>query len=210
MDNKKLTKREQKAAAFRDRKKKKPSLDEEKAVPEQDVVDQPDAQNESGDSSFKQAQKKRKADQDGDGQQKKRKRGTRGVKARERQQQQKSRYILFVGNLAKDVGKEDLSKFLAEQVDGEVEVRLGTVKGTNESKGYAFAEFKNNDCFMKCLQLDGQKFASRKLNIQLTAGGGGKTAARTEKIKERNDTLKSKLLKSSKNSRGGAEEGYEE
>lgn len=152
MDNKKLTKREQKAAAFRDRKKKKPSLDEEKAVPEQDVVDQPEKESESGNSSSKQAPNKRKADQDGNDQPKKRKRGTRGVKARERQQQQKARYILFVGNLAKDVGKDDLSNFLAEQVEGEVEVRLGTVKGTNEPKGYAFAEFKNNECFLVCTE----------------------------------------------------------
>ncbi|KAI9846030.1 MAG: hypothetical protein M1838_001480 [Thelocarpon superellum] len=67
---------------------------------------------------------------------------------------------------------------------------------TGRSKGYAFLEFPTYDRMTTCLQLfhhsmfkDGVS-PSRKINVELTAGGGGaKSTQRKEKLKVKNEKL---------------------
>ena len=73
-----------------------------------------------------------------------------------------------------------------------------TDKATKKPKGFAFLEFENYDRMKTCLKLfhhtefdsgvGGDK-GKRKINVELTAGGGGKSDNRQEKLKEKNQRL---------------------
>ena len=74
-------------------------------------------------------------------------------------------------------------------------IRHRTDKMTGKSKGFAFLEFAAYDRMKTCLKLyhhssfsDGDKPA-RKINVELTAGGGGKGEVRKQKLKEKNEKL---------------------
>lgn len=144
MAEQKLTKRERKAAAFKNRKKQKQEFTEDKAFPASDVTD------ETVDSN------KRKREDDDDVDQETKAQQTSSVeeagenKSKPKQkrsrkgepQEKKPRYIIFVGNLPYDTTKEALAKHF-ESVGGEAPtVRLMTEKGTNKPKGFAFVEFQ--------------------------------------------------------------------
>jgi nucleolar protein 6 len=117
----------------------------------------------------------------------------------------KSRFILFIGNLpfkATDAGLQahfaKLSPFT---------LRHRTDPQTKRSKGFAFLEFENYDRMKTCLKLyhhsefDADAVSNggtgkstngkniRKINVELTAGGGGKAEGRKEKIKVKNTRL---------------------
>ncbi|KAF2675159.1 hypothetical protein BT63DRAFT_420382 [Microthyrium microscopicum] len=106
----------------------------------------------------------------------------------------KVRFIAFIGNLPYTATKEDVSKhFASVRPDA---VRLMTHKDTGKSKGFAFIEFEAYDRMKTCLKLyhhsnfeDG-KGEARRINVELTAGGGGNTDARKNKILEKNDKLR--------------------
>jgi len=81
-------------------------------------------------------------------------------------------------------------------------------KPTIKSKGFAFLEFANKISLQQALKLHNSDLEGRKINVELTAGGGGKSETRIAKVKERNKELheqrKKKHLKS-KGGKGGAE-----
>lgn len=99
----------------------------------------------------------------------------------------KSRKTAFIGNLPYSTTKEDLEKLFISL--GPIQIRLITDKATGKPKGYAFADCESDEQFSKLLKLHHCKFQDRRLNIELTAGGGGNSAARKSKIQGRNQKL---------------------
>ncbi|KAJ3895519.1 hypothetical protein GG344DRAFT_73036 [Lentinula edodes] len=71
-------------------------------------------------------------------------------------------------------------------------VRLLTPKTStpnNKSKGCAFLEFTHRNALQQALKLHQSKLDGRAINVELTSGGGGKSEARLQKLKERNKKL---------------------
>lgn len=99
----------------------------------------------------------------------------------------KSRKIAFIGNLPYSTTKQDLEKLFSSL--GPLQIRLITDKATEKPKGYAFVDCESTEQFNKLLKLHHCKFQGRKLNIELTAGGGGNSAGRKSKIQGRNQKL---------------------
>lgn len=62
-------------------------------------------------------------------------------------------------------------------------------KSTSKSKGFAFVEFVNKVALQQALRLHHTELDGRKINVELTAGGGGKSETRISKVKERNKEL---------------------
>ena len=63
------------------------------------------------------------------------------------------------------------------------------IKYTAKSKGFAFVEFPNSNALQQGLKLHQSELEGRKINVELTAGGGGKSVQRWEKVKRRNKEL---------------------
>lgn len=175
----KLTKKQKKGLAFRERKGKKEVAEEELAVPEADAVEaEPTAskkrKRESGENT--EGQKKRKTED-----------GaapvavTAGKKA--------ERYILFVGNLKYTTPAETIRDHFSK-CDPPPQVRLLTPKmPVAKSKGCAFLEFSHKNALQQGLKLHGSSLDGRQINVELTAGGGGKSEQRVQKVRARNKQL---------------------
>lgn len=104
------------------------------------------------------------------------------------------RYILFVGSLPFKATAQQISDHFAPHPP--THVRLLTDRLTKRPKGFAFLEFADSQSLEAALGKHHTKFGGRVINVELTAGGGGKSAARVKKIKERNERLR---LESNKN-----------
>ncbi|KAK0529702.1 hypothetical protein OC834_003590 [Tilletia horrida] len=63
------------------------------------------------------------------------------------------------------------------------------------SRGCAFLEFTTAQALQKALRFHHTQFGGRQINVELTAGGGGKSAGRTEKIKAKNSELETERAK---------------
>ncbi|EXJ81241.1 hypothetical protein A1O3_07531 [Capronia epimyces CBS 606.96] len=120
-----------------------------------------------------------------------------------------TRFIVFVGNLPFNATASQVRDHFSKLAPSSV--RLSTDKATGKSKGFAFLEFDAYDKMKTCLKLyhhslfdpegkanvgkSGEKAAGgktkgRKINVELTAGGGGKKSQeRMSKIKGKNDKL---------------------
>ncbi|KAI9229216.1 MAG: hypothetical protein DHS80DRAFT_22585 [Piptocephalis tieghemiana] len=167
-----LTKKQRKAEAFRrgDRKRKRP---EPSALPEMDV-------DESETSAAPLVKKGEKVEDKTE------------VKPKEGKRKEKSkaqpRFIVFAGNLPFNVSKEDLQGYFASA--GEVKsVRLMTDRVTGKPKGFAFVEFTTSASLGHALHLHHTQFKGRQINVELTAGGGGKSEGRKTKLREKNEKL---------------------
>lgn len=77
-------------------------------------------------------------------------------------------------------------------------MRLLTEKGSEppKSRGIAFVEFDHFSRMKTCLAKfhhtdfpDAKSGVARKINVELTAGGGGTTDGRMDKVRERNGRL---------------------
>lgn len=116
----------------------------------------------------------------------------------------KSRFILFVGNLPYSTTDTALNLHFAKLHP--FTLRHRTDPKTKKSKGFAFLEFENYDRMKTCLSQfhhslfdpespelggkgKGNGRGGRKINVELTAGGGGKTEGRKEKIRVKNERL---------------------
>ncbi|KAI8143225.1 hypothetical protein BJV82DRAFT_668857 [Fennellomyces sp. T-0311] len=175
----KLSKKQKKAQEFRQKQKDK-ALSEENAVPEVDIVDE---QSESSPID----EKKRKAEEQEDVAEKRPAKKNRRPK-KKTAEEKKNRFILFVGNLAYDTTGDNLAKHF-ESVGELPSVRLMTDKQTKKPKGFAFIEFKDSRNLSKALAFHHTFFNKRQINVELTAGGGGRSDARKEKLKEKNEKL---------------------
>ncbi|WFD26153.1 hypothetical protein MNAN1_001129 [Malassezia nana] len=130
------------------------------------------------------------------------------------------KYIVFVGNMSFDVTADMLAKHLGETCGEIPKVRLLTKKADPKaleglstskkksiargkakdpsapvSKGCAFVEFSNGGSLQKALRFHHTMFHGRQINVELTAGGGGKSQHRKEKIKAKNDSLEKERRK---------------
>ncbi|KAI0814809.1 hypothetical protein BC629DRAFT_1467173 [Irpex lacteus] len=117
------------------------------------------------------------------------------------------RFILFVGNLKYTTTKETIREHFAKACSTPPEVRLMTPKPqpgrtVAKSKGCAFLEFTSKPPLQEALKLHHSTIEGRQINVELTAGGGGKSEVRLAKVKERNKELheqrKKKLEKQKK------------
>jgi nucleolar protein 6 len=69
-------------------------------------------------------------------------------------------------------------------------IRLLTDKVTKKPRGIAFLEFSNSSDLDLALSKHHSDFKGRRINVELTVGGGGnKSENRKKKIKVKNDSL---------------------
>ncbi|THH33493.1 hypothetical protein EUX98_g680 [Antrodiella citrinella] len=217
----KLTKKQKKGQAFRERKGKgraKPGddFDEDNAVPvaeDQDraaipAVESPevDEPKEDGPPAVVQKPKgeKRKREDGAEeaGVKTKKKRGDEAVEEVKKVSKEgmKQRFILFIGNLKYTTSAEAVRNHFKECVPPPT-VRLRTPKPsetsrpTAKSKGFAFLEFDNKGALQTALKLHHSQLEGRNINVELTAGGGGKSETRLAKVKTRNKELHEQRVK---------------
>ncbi|KAK9470205.1 uncharacterized protein V1510DRAFT_423708 [Dipodascopsis tothii] len=101
-----------------------------------------------------------------------------------------NRFLLFIGNLPYSTTENTLREHLAACKPDQI--RLPTNPTTNKLKGFAFAEFTGDQAVKRmnvCLRMHHTEFEGRKINVELTAGGGGKSDNRKEKIRLKNEKL---------------------
>jgi len=65
----------------------------------------------------------------------------------------------------------------------------GTTQNKLKSKGCAFLEFTHRNALQQALKLHQSNLEGRLINVELTAGGGGKSDSRLAKVRERNKAL---------------------
>jgi nucleolar protein 6 len=96
----------------------------------------------------------------------------------------------FPGNLKYTTSVEALKTHFSS-CDSLPTIRLLKPKSTTttKSKGYAFLEFADRNSLQQALKLHHSELEGRKINVELTAGGGGKGEKRLQKVKERNKQL---------------------
>ena len=68
-------------------------------------------------------------------------------------------------------------------------VNPGKTKQKLKSKGCAFLEFTHRNALQQALKLHQSNLEGRLINVELTAGGGGKGESRLTKVRERNKAL---------------------
>ncbi|KAI6047809.1 hypothetical protein EDC04DRAFT_2619969 [Pisolithus marmoratus] len=68
-------------------------------------------------------------------------------------------------------------------------------KLVTKSKGCAFLEFQNKHALQRALKLHHSQLEGRKINVELTAGGGGKGESRLRKLKDRNKELEGQRVR---------------
>ncbi|TFY72411.1 hypothetical protein EVG20_g599 [Dentipellis fragilis] len=110
------------------------------------------------------------------------------------------RLILFLGNLKYTTTREAIAEHFAV-CDPPPTIRLLNPKQTrpgatvNKSKGCAFLEFSARPAVQQALKLHHSELDGRQINVELTAGGGGKSETRIAKLKERNKELTAQRMK---------------
>ncbi|KAK4540618.1 hypothetical protein LTR36_009048 [Oleoguttula mirabilis] len=119
-----------------------------------------------------------------------------------------NRFVCFIGNLPYNTTDASLQAHFQKLMP--FTLRHRTDPKTKKSKGFAFLEFENYDRMGTCLKQfhhsmfdpadhaaqqggvaagKGQGRGGRQINVELTAGGGGKKEGRMEKIKVKNVRL---------------------
>jgi len=213
MDNK-LSKREKKALAFRERKGAKVKENQNDGNP---VAESDEAENKSSwlgrDAPAKSSTKKRKRTAGGTGHQmiksedsqstkspqQMNKMGTKpskdctssppSKKQKTKEPTTKKRFVVFVGNLPHKPSSDLLPALKTHFPTPPTSIRIPTKKSTNGPQGFAFLEFDTATDLEKALRCHHTVFLGRKINVELTAGGGGRGENRMEKIRKRNETL---------------------
>lgn len=99
------------------------------------------------------------------------------------------RYIVFVGNLPHQPSATLLPVLRSHFPTPPTSIRIPTKRNTNAPQGFAFVEFDSAPALEKALRLHHTMFSGRKINVELTAGGGGRGETRMGKIKSRNQAL---------------------
>ncbi|KAI1001475.1 hypothetical protein K3495_g6727 [Podosphaera aphanis] len=109
-------------------------------------------------------------------------------------QSKPARFIVFVGNLPFTATTASITKHFAKLKP--VSVRNLTQKNDpQKSRGMAFVEFENYDTHKTALKVmhhssfDDGISEPRKINVELTVGGGGNKDGRQAKIKTKNERL---------------------
>ncbi|KAK5936879.1 hypothetical protein PMZ80_010817 [Knufia obscura] len=140
-----------------------------------------------------------------------------GTTAGNRKTNDAPRFICFVGNLPYSCTTDQIQQHFRKLEP--TSIRHSTDKATRKSKGFAFLEFDDYSRMKTCLKVyhhsifdpertsklpddafdehglvreqpgQNKKQTGRKINVELTAGGGGKGADRKEKIQKKNTKL---------------------
>jgi nucleolar protein 6 len=107
----------------------------------------------------------------------------------------KKRYIVFLGNLPHQPSSILQPAIQAHFPVPPISTRIPLKKSTNAPQGYAFLEFEDSSALEKALRLHHTTLLGRKVNVELTAGGGGKGEHRMGKIKVKNEGLEEERRK---------------
>ncbi|KAJ1895526.1 hypothetical protein LPJ66_004545 [Kickxella alabastrina] len=105
------------------------------------------------------------------------------------------RFIAFIGNIPFKTTAQDIKSFM--RAANPISVRLMTDKNTGKSRGFAFAEFGNSSDYKNALKFHHGRMGEKKINVELTAGGGGNSADRVQKIQTRREELEKERKRSS-------------
>lgn len=98
------------------------------------------------------------------------------------------RFIVFVGQIGWRTKLSDIEEFFAAMHP--VAIRFPTDPKTQKPKGYAFVEFETSEQLRRALLLHHCELAGRRINVELTAGGGGaQSEVRKEKLQKKNEAL---------------------
>lgn len=165
----KLTKKERKALQF---KKSKEERDAEKAEKELQKAEEEEKSAKRPLEDGEEPKKKRKTRRGKKG------KGVNGGKG--------PRFILFCGNLPFDVTEEEIRTHFKNCKPDRIRIR--------PDKGIAFLEFDNDTDAIKskmekALMRHHTMLKNRKINVELTVGGGGNSENRKTKLKEKNEKL---------------------
>ncbi|KAM3165046.1 RRM domain-containing protein [Lachancea thermotolerans] len=180
VDEKKLTKKQLKAQQFR---KTKEEREDDKTVKRK--LEESEEAKPAEDEAPRKKRKTRRG------------KGGKGKKG--------NRFIVFVGNLPKDTSKTELQAHFKSSSPDEIRMR--------PDKNIAFLEFdadkdqKNIQSRMDVALLQHKtEMKGRRINVELTVGGGGNSQARLEKLKNKNLKLDderkertTKMIQDSKN-----------
>ncbi|KAF5092776.1 hypothetical protein D0Z00_004418 [Geotrichum galactomycetum] len=113
--------------------------------------------------------------------------------ANKKQKKKQNKFILFVGNLPYQYDTSRLETHFKACMPFTVRKR--------ENSGFAFLEFTSTDSadddkvpdaskrLKTALRLHHSMFMNRRINVELTAGGGGNSAKRRGKIQEKRDKV---------------------
>jgi len=219
MDARKLTKKQKKGLAFRQGKRK---VKEQEDIPASDLVEDVE---EPVASQVPEVGKKRKR-VDGEPRSmstKRRKDDTgdvaasgEGTEVEEGGQAKKTkdtarRFILFVGNLPKDVTVEKISEhFVSCPTSPTIRLRTPPPTKANSAKPpagrprvFAFLEFQDAPSLQAALKLHRSNLGGKLINVELTVGGGGKGSNRTEKIKAKRVAVQEQIKQAQDAGRSG-------
>lgn len=178
MAEKKLSKKEQKALSFR---KSKEERDHEKEAKAQEKALKEETKKRSAES-----EEAKEAEGTGEDPPKKKRKTRRGKKGKGTNGGQGPRFILFAGNLPYDVLEAELQEHFKNAKPDRFRIR--------KEKGIAFLEFDSDTQEVQskmehALRMHKSTLRNRKINVELTVGGGGNSEARQQKLKEKNQKL---------------------
>ncbi|EER05210.1 Polyadenylate-binding protein, putative [Perkinsus marinus ATCC 50983] len=77
-------------------------------------------------------------------------------------------------------------------------IRLLTDKKSNQSRGCAFVEFSGPGAMKKALAMTGSELNGRKLRIEPSAAGGGKSTKRMQRINRNKKVVEREIKKKRK------------
>lgn len=170
-NSKKLTKKQLKAQQFR---KSKEDREQEKDLKrkERDEEEKKEDEKKQDEQTAQPPAKKRRT-----------RRGKGGDKKKKG-----NRFIIFVGNLPYDVSQTELQAHFKSSSPDEIRIRT--------DKGIAFLEFdadKDHEHIQRRMDIallqHKTMFKNRKINVELTVGGGGNSQNRLDKLKSKNEKL---------------------
>lgn len=170
-NSKKLTKKQLKAQQFR---KSKEDREQEKDLKrkERDEEEKKEDEKKQDEQTAQPPAKKRRT-----------RRGKGGDKKKKG-----NRFIIFVGNLPYDVSQTELQAHFKSSYPDEIRIRT--------DKGIAFLEFdadKDHEHIQRRMDIallqHKTMFKNRKINVELTVGGGGNSQNRLDKLKSKNEKL---------------------
>ncbi|KAJ8307384.1 hypothetical protein KUTeg_015468 [Tegillarca granosa] len=90
--------------------------------------------------------------------------------------------------------KERRKKWMQQRQKGTREggvktIRIPKEKGTDKSRGFAYIEFKDRISHGIALRLHHTTMNGKKINVEFTSPGSGKSEKRKEKLKQKNNAL---------------------
>mmetsp|Transcript_2249 Transcript_2249/g.2444 ORF Transcript_2249/g.2444 Transcript_2249/m.2444 type:complete len:167 (-) Transcript_2249:43-543(-) len=112
----------------------------------------------------------------------------------DKEQRAGKQYKVFVGNMPYSANDDSVKHFFKCVKDELVSIRLLTDKESGQSRGCAFVEFTTSEAMQKALAMTGSELNGRKLRIEPSAAGGGKSAKRVNRI-NRNKKLVEREIK---------------